>query len=58
MFTQMTTFFEIIFSRYQYGFRKGFSSKQGLLAMHEKWKRSIDKGKNFDRVANRFIKDI
>ena len=47
MFTQMTKFFENIFFRYQYGFRKGFSRQQCVLAMLEKWKRSIDKSKTF-----------
>ena len=36
MFTQITKFFETIFSRYQGGFRKGFSTQQCLLAMREK----------------------
>ena len=35
------------FSKYQYGFRKGFSTQQCLLALLEKWKRSIDRGKVF-----------
>ena len=40
MFEQMSQFFENIFSKYQYGFRQGFSIQQCLLAMLEKWKRS------------------
>ena len=47
MFTQMTKFFEKFFFKYQYGFRKGFSRQQCVLAMLEKWKRSIDKSKTF-----------
>ena len=47
MFKQMSRFFDDIFSRYQYGFRKGFSTQQCLLALLEKWKRSIDRGKVF-----------
>ena len=47
MFTQMPTFFESIFSRYQCGFRKGFGTQQCVLAKFKKWKRSIDKGKTF-----------
>ena len=35
------------FSKYQHGFRKGFSTQQCLLALLEKWKRSIDRGKVF-----------
>ena len=40
-------FFDEIFSKYQYGFRKGFSTQQCLLALLEKWKGSIDRGKVF-----------
>ena len=47
MFKQITQFFDKIFSKYQCGFRKGFSTQQCLLAMLEKWKRSVDKGKVF-----------
>ena len=39
----MSSFFDDIFSKYQYGFRKGFSTQQCLLALLEKWKRSIDR---------------
>ena len=42
MFEQMSQFFENIFSKYQREFPKGFSTKQCLLAMLEKWKRSAD----------------
>ena len=47
MFKQISSFFDYIFSKYQYGFRKGFSTQQCLLALLEKWKRSIDRGKVF-----------
>ena len=47
MFKQMSQFFQNIFSKYQCGFRKGFSTQHCLLAMLEKWKRSIDNGKMF-----------
>ena len=50
MFTQLTNFFETIFSRYQSGFPEGFSTQQCLLAMLEKWKRSIDKGKTISKA--------
>ena len=44
MFKQMSSFFDGIFSKYQYLFRKGFSTQQCLLALLEKRKRSIDRG--------------
>ena len=40
-------FFDDIFSKYQHGFRKGISTQQCPLALLEKWKRSIDRGKVF-----------
>ena len=47
MFEQMSQLFENIFSKYQCGFWKGFSTQQCLLAMLEKWKRSVDNSKMF-----------
>ena len=47
MFKEMPQFFDKIFSKYQCGFRKGFSTQQCLLAMLEKWKRAIDNDKCF-----------
>ena len=47
MFSQMSAYFDEIFSKYQYGFRKGYSSQQCLLALLEKWKAAVDKGKVF-----------
>ena len=47
MLEQMSKFFENIFSKYQCGFQKGFSTQQCLLAMLEKWKRSVDNSKMF-----------
>ena len=43
----MSRFFDDIFSKYQYGFRKWFSTKQCLSALLEKWKRSLDRSKVF-----------
>ena len=40
----IATYFEHIFSRYQCGFRKGYSAQQCLLAMIEKWKKTVDNG--------------
>ena len=47
MYKQISKFFENILSKYQCGFRKGFSSQQCLLVMLEKWRKSLDKGGNF-----------
>ena len=40
----MSNFFEYIFSKYQCGFRKGYSAQHCLLVMIEKWKRIVDYG--------------
>ena len=50
MFEQMSSSFDDILSKYQYGFRKGFSTQQCLLTSLEKWKSSIDRGKAFSAV--------
>ena len=34
-------------TKYQCGFRKGYSTQYVLLAMLEKWKSAVDKGKSF-----------
>ena len=51
MFKQMSfclsKFFYDNFSKYQYSFRKGFSTQQCLLALLETWKMFIDRGKVF-----------
>ena len=54
----MSSFFDDIFSKYQYGFRKGFSTQQYLLALLEKWKRSIDRGKLFGALLKISLKGL
>ena len=58
MFTQMSSFFDDIFSKHQYGFRKGFGTQQCLLALLEKWKRSIDRGKVFGALLTDLSKAV
>ena len=43
----MSSFFDYVFSKYQYGFRKGFSNQQCLLALLEQWYKSRDRVKVF-----------
>ena len=43
----MGTFMDNFFSKFQCGFRKGYSTQQCLLALTEKWKSTVDKGKSF-----------
>ena len=42
MYTQMNKYFDPILSKYQFGFRKGYSAQQCLLIMIEKWRASLD----------------
>ena len=48
MFSQMSANFGEIFSKYQYGFRKGYSTQQCLLVLLEKWKAAVDKVKHLE----------
>ena len=56
MFKQMSSSFEDIFSKYQYGFRKDFSTQQCLLTLLEKWKNAVDKGKMFGALLTDHFK--
>ena len=47
---QITIFIDPLLSEYQCGFREGFNAQNCLLAMLEKWKSAVDKGKVFDAL--------
>ena len=47
MFKQMSEYFELILSKFQCGFRTGYSAQHCLLAMLEKWKSAVDNKKTF-----------
>ena len=47
---QITIFIDPLLSEYQCGFREGFNAQHCLLAMLEKWKSAVDKGKVFDAL--------
>ena len=44
LYKQLYDYFDVIFSRNQCGFRKGFSVVNCLLPMIEKWRESLDQG--------------
>ena len=44
IYNQLSKFFENILSKFQCGFRKGFSAQDCWLVMIEKWKRVLDNG--------------
>ena len=50
LFKQISECFEQFLSKYQYGFRKGFSAQHSLLSMLEKWKSAADNKKVFDAL--------
>ena len=52
VFKQISEFFEPILSKFQCGFRKGFSAPHCLLAMLEKWNSAVDNKRNFGALLN------
>ena len=46
IFCQLSNFMDQFLSKYQCGFRKSYSTQYCLLAMLEKWKSAVDKGKS------------
>ena len=49
---QQTVFADQNFSKYQCGFRKGFSAQYSLVPMLEKWKGAVDNKKVFEAILN------
>ena len=47
IFRQLYSFTLEFLSKFQCDFRKGYNTQHCLLAMHEKWKSAVDKGKSF-----------
>ena len=47
MFKQIGDFIENFFSKFQFGFRKGYKTQQCLIALIEKWKSVTEKEKSF-----------
>ena len=58
LFKQLTNYFEDHFSKYQCGFRKGFSVANCLLSMIEKWRESLDKGGAYGALLTDLSKDF
>ena len=50
MFKQISEYFGPILSKFQCGFRQGFSAQHCLLVMLQKWKWGVDNKKNFDAL--------
>ena len=47
MYDQMCKYFDEIFSKFQCGFRKGFSTQNCLLYMIQNWKKYLDQGGHY-----------
>ena len=47
IYDQIQAYFDKILSKYQCGFRKGYNSQHCLIALIEKWKKSVDNGGAF-----------
>ena len=56
LFKQIGTFMDNFFSKFQCGFRKGYSTQQCLLALIEKWKSAVDNGKSFGALLTHLSK--
>ena len=52
----MSAYFDVIFPKYQFGFRKGYSIQQRPLAILEKWKNAVDKCKK--NVVESLLTDL
>ena len=53
MFRQINEYMDVLLSRHQCGFRKGYSTRQCLLAMLEKWRSPVDNKKTFRTLLKR-----
>ena len=56
LFKQISEYFEPILSKFQCGFRKGYSAQHCLLAMLEKWKSAVDNKGNFGALLTDLTK--
>ena len=55
---QLSTFFENTLSKFQCGFRKGYSTLHCLLLMLEKWKFAVDNNEAYAALFNRSLKSF
>ena len=58
IFFQISNYFKKISSRYQFVYRKGYSTQQYLLVMLEKWCQSLDKGGRYGPLLTDVSKAI
>ena len=58
LYNQMHTYFDIILSKYQCQFRKGFNAQHCHASMIEKWKESVDNGGVFGALVTDISKSF
>ena len=58
LYKQLYDYFDVIFSRNQCGFRKGFSVVNCLLPMIEKWRESLDQGGAYGALLTNLSKAL
>ena len=58
MFQQISKLMELLLSKCQCGFRKGYNTEYYLLALVEKWKWSVDKGSSFGAILADLSKEF
>ena len=58
MFSQISGYFNETFLKYQYAFRKQYSTQQCLLVLLEKWKAAVDKEKKFGALSTDLSKSF
>ena len=51
MCRQLSNYYDNILSKFQCGFRKGYSPQHSLLLRIEKWKKDVDRNKGFGAVC-------
>lgn len=56
LFKQISDYFECIFGKHHCPFSKGYSTQQRLLKLLEKWKSSVDKGRDFGALLTNLPK--
>ena len=56
MYDQMYKYFDQIFTKFQCGFRKGFSTQNCLLYIIENWKESLDQGGHYGTLLTDLLK--
>ena len=56
MFKQISEYLESILSKFECGFKKGFSAQHRLLEMLEKWKSAVNNKRNFGALLTELFK--